>query len=425
MNIQKKDLEKSQVELAVELNVDDILPYLKHTATHLSQHKNIPGFRPGKAPYEVIRKNMGDELIFKEALDEIVNGTLQAAILQEKVRAFGDPELNFTKTEPNQIIYTAKFNILPEVKINDWQKEKIKAAEVTVTKEEVDAAVKQLTQMLIKEAAVDRPAQNGDKVFVDFDVLVNGVPIEGGSSKNFGVIIGEGKMIPGFEEQLIGTKAGETKDFKLNFPTEYKPELAGKEAEFKITVNSVLERIEPTIDDELAKKLGVESKKELYSKMEENIKLEKKEREDQRIQIEAVKKVVDLSDIGEIPEQLVESETEKIIHEFEHDLSHQGMQIDHYLKGIGKALEDVKKEFRPKALDRIKTSLVLDELIEQEKLSVDIKDVEKEIELQKQHYKDQPQALEDIGRAGYKNYLYNRMLNKKAIDFIASKIIEQ
>ncbi len=425
MKVTKKDLGHAQAELRVELDAEDIKPYLAESAKHISQHINVPGFRPGKAPYEMVKREVGEEKIFTEGLDTIINNSLIKAMQQENIYPYGDPNLNLEKISPlTEVVYSVKLDVYPNVELGEWPTEKIKKQPIEVSKDDVEKSLKELTKMLIKEELVERPAKTGDSAVIDFDVLVNGVPIEGGSAKDFGVVIGEGKMIPGFEEQIVGMKAGENKDFKLNFPADYKEDLAGKEADFKIAVKQVLERIEPEITDELAKRLGVNSKDELYKRMEDNIKAEKEDKERQRAEIEAVKKITDVSSIGEIPAKMVHDEVHRLIHEFEHDLAHQGAQLSTYLANIGKKPEDLEKEFEPRAIERLKTSLVVDAVVEKEKIQINEKEVDKEWDKQKQFYGNQPQMLDQVNNPDYRRHLRARMLKIKAIETIASKLIE-
>jgi trigger factor len=426
MKIIKKDLGKARMEMKVELGPVDFKPYMIESAKHISQHMNVAGFRPGKAPYEIIRREVGEEKIFTEGLDEIVNGSLMKAMQQEDIYPYGDPDLKIDKLTPLQeLSFTVTTDTYPEVKLGEWPTEKIKRQKTEPDKEEVEKAVKELSKMLVREETVERAAQNGDSAIIDFDVLVNGVPIEGGSAKDFNIIVGEGKMIPGFEEQVVGMKAGENKDFKLNFPADYKADLAGKEADFKIGMKRVMSRIEPEIDDELAKKLGVSGKDELYKRMEDNLKSEKDDKERQRAEIEAVKKLVEASTIGEIPEKMVHDEVHRLLHEFEHDLARNGANLQTYLANIGKKLEDLEKEFEPKAIDRIKTSLVIDAVAEREKISVTEKEVDQEWATQKKFYANQPQALGQISNPDYRRHLKVRMQKVRAIDVITDHLVEK
>ena len=425
MKITRKNLPQAKVELIVELNQEDIKPHLIHSARHMSQHMNIAGFRPGKAPYDIVKREMGEEKIFQEGLDDIINGSLIQVMQQEHIYPYGEPDLKLDKISPlTEVVYTVAMEVYPEVKLGEWPTEKVKKSEVKITQEELDAAIMDLTKMLVREEPVDRAAAQGDSVQMDFDVLVDGVPIEGGSAKDFNITIGEGKMIPGFEDQLIGMKAGDAKDYKNNFPADYKAELANKEAEFKIAVKQVFARTLPEINDELAKKLGVSDKAELITKLEENIRKEKSDKDRQRAEIDAVKKVVDAATIGELPPKMVHDEVHRILNEFEHDLAHQRIDMKSYLSSVNKTADVLEKEFEPKAVERLKTSLVVDEVATQEKLSVNEKEVDTEWKKQKEYYNNQPDVLTEVSKPEYRSHLTNRMLKIRAVNLITDRLVE-
>jgi len=425
MKITKKNLSAYQVEIKVSMDESDIQPHLQESAKHISQHLNISGFRPGKAPYDMVRREVGEDRIFQDAMDDMINSALIKAMQQEEVYPYGEPDLALDQVIPlKSIDFTVKMDVYPEVKLGEWPADKIKVQTAEITKDEIAAATKDLAKMMVKEDLAERPAQMGDRAIVDFDVLVNGVPIEGGSAKDYGVIVGEGKMIPGFEDKVVGMKAGDTADFRLNFPKDYNPELAGKEADFKISVKQVLSRTEPGIDDEMAKRVGLADKAELEAKLTENIRKEKDGKERQRAEIEAVKKVVGAAAVGELPPKMVHDEVHRLLHEFEHDLSHQGMNMQTYLGSVGKKKEDLEKEFEPKAVDRLKTSLVVDQIAEQEKLEVSQKEVDEEWDKQKKFYSNQPQNATEVNKPEYGRHLRNRMIKIKAVDLINSKLVE-
>jgi trigger factor len=425
MKLTRKDLPKAQVELKIELDSEDIKPGMADSARHIAQHLNIPGFRPGKAPYDMVKREVGEDRIFQDGLDDMINSGLIKAMQQEHIYPYGEPQLKLDKISPLQEIhYTVTMDAYPEVKLGAFPTDKVKKGAVDIKPEEIDQAINDLAKMLVREEVVERPAAKGDSAVIDFDVLVNGVPIEGGSAKDFNIVIGEGKMIPGFEDQLVGMTAGQDKDFKLNFPADYKEGLAGKEADFKVGVKQVLSRSLPEIDDELAKRLGVSGKDELRKRMEDNIRQEKSDKDRQRAEIDAVKKVVEAATIGELPHKMVHDEVHRLVHEFEHDLAHQNIDLQTYLGSVGKKMDDMEKEFEPKAIERLKTSLVVDEYAEQEKLTVDEKQVDKEWEQQKQYYANQPEVLSEVSRPAYRQHLRNRMIKIKAVDLITSKLVE-
>ena len=425
MDVNQKQLTDTQVELDIKLNAADILPYLERTARNLSLARPIPGFRPGKASFDVARKYFGVDLIFKESLDDIINGSLNQTLAEKKIRVFAEGDFRIQDQSPDSIRYTVSFTVLPAVTLGDWQSRQIAKPDIVVTDAEVADALKDLTRMLAKEQAVARPAQTNDKTILDFEVSVEGKVIDGGVGNNYPIVIGEKKMIPGFEEQVIGHRAGEEFAFKLNFPKNYAVNLGGKEANFKVKLHSVQERILPVLTDELAKNLGEKNVASLTARVTGNIKNEKTARDQERLEIEAIKAVVDSATIGAIPDKAVDMESDRFLKEFEHDLTHQGLTMEGYLKTAGKTVEDIKKEFRPKVLERVKASLVISQIIDENNLEVSDKELEAEVNDQRKYFaRKNPQAVKELDTPDYRKYLYNQLINRKAIKFIAEKLVK-
>ena len=427
MKVAKKNLDNNRLEITVRVNREDSLAYMQHAASHLNQHRPIAGFRPGKAPYEIAKREFGEAAIIKEALEDIINGTINTALDQENIRTYGKIDFDLKPVlDPNEIvIYTATVTLLPTITLGNWQEKKIKRQEVKINDEELNKALDELAGMTTAELAVDREAKLGDKAIVDFEVSVDGKVIEGGTAKDFGLILGEGKMIPGFEEKIVDHKKGDNLDYKLKFPEDYTAaHLKGKEANFKVTVNQVLERIKPQINDEFAKRLGVENVEELKKRISDNIKREKEQQEEERLEIAAIKQVVDTSRIESIPQQMIDDSVQDLMREFEHSLAHQGATMDQYLKSTQKTLEQIKKDFEPKADNRIRSSLALSQIAENEKLSISREEIDEELKTQEQVYRDNPQALNDIKQPEYRRHVANSLINRKIIKFIKDKIVE-
>ncbi len=427
MKTEKKQLNSNELELTIRVHKADAQPWLNHAAAHLSQHRPIKGFRPGKAPYDIVKREFGEEAILNEAMEDIINGTLSSVLESEKLFTYGKVGFDLLPVlDPEEVVvYKATVTLMPKVTLGKWQDKKIKREELKVTDEELTKALNEMAEMLITEEPVERPASMNDKVVVDFEVYVDGKLIDGGKANDFGLILGEAKMIPGFEENLVGKKAGEKVEFTLSFPADYHAKhLAGKLAEFKINVHQVLARTKPEINDEVAKRVGVADLNELKAKLSENILKEKRELEEEKIEIAAIKQLVDTASFGEIPQIMVDDTAADLTQEFEHTLAHQGMRIEQYLASINKTMDDIKKEFVPKALERVKSSMALGQLAEDEKLALTQEEIQTEIESQRKIYQHQPEALSDINRPEYRRHVANTIINRKIITFLKDKLVE-
>ena len=426
MQITKKELEKNQIELTIEVALEEMKPHLEKAAAKMSQNAKLPGFRPGKAPYELVKNKFGEMAIYQEALDMIVSDSFYKAITNEKIASVGQPEIKVEKIAPgNPLSYKAVVSLLPKVTLGEWKTLEIKKKSTKASEEDINKTLEQLQNMQVKEKPVDRAAKAGDKVEVNFEVLVDKVVIEGGKNPKYPLVLGEGRMIPGFEDKIIGMKKDEAKEFELSFPKEYfQKNLSGKLATFKVKLISVAERELPKMDDEFAKAIGMESLAKLKEQLTQNINQDKEGKEKQRIEGEAIEAIIKQASIGDIPENLIDSEIHKMSHELEHNITHQGMDMAGYLKSINKTMDDLKKDFRPQAEQRIKAALVMRQIGQEEKINIDDAQIDEEIKKQTATYKDNKEALKNINHPGYRQHLANLLLNQKIIDLITQKIIK-
>jgi trigger factor len=425
MQVTKKDLGKNQIELTVEVPLEEFDEHLKKAALKLSQRSSIAGFRPGKAPYDVIKTKVGEMSIYQEALEDIINHSFFQAITKEKLETIGKPDIKIEKLAPgNPIVYIATVILLPKVTLGNWQEKNIKATEVVVPEEELEKTMGELKKMRAKEALVDRAAQNGDKIIMDFEVSINKAVLEGGTSYKHPLILGEGRMVPGFEEKLIGSKAGDELEFDLMFPDNYhQTNLANKEAHFKIKVLEVFERSLPELTDELAKEFGFDDLAALKKQISDNILSDKENKAKQKTEKEVLDILVSTSTIEEIPEKLIHNEIHKMISELRHDVENQGLEMTKYLESIKKTEDDLHHDFREQAIKRIQATLALKTLAETENIEVNEEEIETEIKNQEIQAQAAGSKI-DFKDPHYHSYLHNVLLNQKVIKFITDKIVK-
>ncbi len=424
MKTDKKELEKNTIELTIEITREELKPFLNKTAQKLSIKTKIPGFRPGKAPYKTIKNIIGEMNIYQEALNDIINKTYYKAIQKEKIKAVGQPEIKVEKIAPgNPLIYIAKIALLPKVKLGEWQNKKITKNKIKVEKEEIEKTIKQLKEMNVKETITDKKIKKGNKVEVDFEISIAKVIIEGGKNSKYPIIIGEGRMIPGFEDKIIGLKSNDEKKFELKFPNKYfKKNLAGKKADFKVKIINVYNREIPEANDHFAKTMGFENINKLNKQLEDNIKKDKVGKEEQRWEREIIKYIVKKSNLEDLPETLIHNEIHKMIHELEYNIQHQGMDMAGYLKSIKKTKEDLENDFKPQAKERVKAALILRQISQEEDIRIKDKEIDEYINKQKEIYKENKEALKNLTDSNYRIHIINILTNKKVINFIKSKV---
>ncbi|MFA5047958.1 MAG: trigger factor [Patescibacteria group bacterium] len=424
-----KNLGQSQLELTIEVSPEEILPFLQKAAVKISTNSKIEGFRPGKAPYEIIKQKFGEMAILEEALDEVVSFTYHQALKENNLITIDRPEINLEKVAPNNpLTYKAKVAILPKVTIGDYSGLHLTRTPIKVSEEQLDKVMEDLRKMRAKEKLVDRPAQTGDFLHIDFQTFLDKVPIENGQHQKYPILIGEDRFIPGFENQLIGLKTGETKEFELRFPENYfEKKMAGKLAEFKVTCLDIYELERPELNDDLAQSITggkTATMAELKETVKNNLEQEEKNKQEQRLEIEMLDKIMEISQFEELPESIVHHEIHKMLHELEDSIAQQGLQMPDYLTSIKKTTADLEKDFEPQAEKRVKAAILSREIYQQEKMEVRDDEVDKEISEILKAYPDNPEAEKQLKSEMYRDYLKNTLGNRKVVQFLKDKIIK-
>lgn len=423
MKSEIKKLDKSEIEITVELSEMELTPYLIKAAEKISTESKIEGFRPGKAPYDIVKQKFGEGAIMNEAVDDIISKSYYEVLKENEIVTIGAPEIKVEKAAPgNPFVYKAKVAVLPKVKLGDYQGIKLERKKIEIKAEQVEKVVSEITKLRASEKLIEREAKEGDKLEIDFDVFLDKVSIENGKQTKYPITIGEGRFIPGFEEQLIGMKAGEVKEFELKFPEKYyEKSLAGKNCEFKVTCKAVYEVEMPKVDDEFAKMVSggkFSTVQEMKDGIKQNLEEEEKIKQDQILEIEMLDKVVGVSEFEELPEVLLHNEKHRMLHELEDSVTSQGFKFEDYLSSIKKTTEELENEFTPQAEKRVKTSIIAREIYQEQKIEVSEDEVGLEIEKLLAAYPNNPEARKQLETETYKDYLRNMIGNKKVIEYL-------
>lgn len=424
-----KKLPKSLVEISIEVSADELIPFLKKSAEKISATAKIEGFRPGKAPYGIVKAKFGEMAILQEAIDDIIIKTYYEAIKENKLVTLGQPQIDVEKAAPeNPFAYKATVTVLPVVKLGDPEKISLKREEIKITEEQIQKIILEIRSMRAKEEKIERAAKLGDLVKLDFNVYRDGVPIENGQSQNYSLLLGENRFIPGFEDNLIGLSAGAEKEFKLSFPEGYhEKSLAGKPAEFKVKINEVAEIIKPEFTDDFAKEISggkFPTAAELKENIRANLQQEETNKQEKRLEAEMLEALAKASEFEDLPEMLVHEEIHRMLHELEESVARQGLKFDDYLSAIKKTAETLEKEMEPQAELRVKTSIIAREIYQEQKMEVTPDEVEKEISEILKNYPENPDVKKQIETETYKEYLKNAIGNKKVIDHLKAIIIK-
>jgi len=420
MQVTKKDLEKSQIELIIELSPEEFAPYIEKGAQKVSEEVKIEGFRKGKVPLDILKQKVGEMTILEEAAHVAVHKTIDEAVEKNTMerQAIGQPQVNITKLAPNNPFeYKVIVSLLPTIALGKYKDLGLKAEEAKVDDKEVEKALHDLQEMRAQEVLVEREAKETDKVTVDVNMSLDKVPLEDGAHKDLAVIIGKNFFVPGFDKKMIGTKQGEEITFDLAYPDDHhQKNLAGKMVEFKVNVKGVYERQMPELNDEFAAFFQLKDMEELKKNLKESLLHEKSHNVEMRNESELITKIVGDTKFGDLPDAIVESESRNMLMELQQSVERQGGKFEDYLAHLKKTKDQLILELLPNAVKRVKSALVIREIAVVEKIVPKHEEIHEKIDELEKQYAGNPDIIKMIHEPGYHSYLENILTNEKVID---------
>ena len=429
MKVTAENGENQQVTLTIEVEAAEVSKAVERAAKRLANRVNIPGFRKGKAPRNIVERNVGMDALLQEAFDLIAPKAFSDALDDQKIDPVTRPNIDIVTLEDGKnLVFKATVTPRPEVKLGDYKGLKVEKAAAEVSDEDVEKQLKnfQDRQGKMVEAPEGAAVEDGDFTTLDFEGFVDGEAFEGGKGQDYPLQIGSGSFIPGFEEQLVGAKVGEEKEVKVKFPEEYhSAELAGKDAMFKCTVRSIKHKELPEIDDELAKKVSTfQTLDELKADIRKNL-LENAEKKAENDQKTAVIEQATENITVDIPAVMIDNRVTSMIQEMAMRLEQQGMKLEQYLQYAGTDMAKIREDYRETAEKNVKTDLMLEEVAKAEDIKVEAKDLDAEVAGMAAAYGATPQQVQKIikeqGRIGD---LAASVLRKKTAQFIIDSIAE-
>ena len=425
MQHELKKLAKSQVELVITIPASEYKKDVEAAAVRLSERAAIKGFRPGKAPYDIVKQQLGEIKILEEALEKIVQRTFFTVVKEEKLDTVGMPQISVEKLAPgNDLVYKATVALLPKVALADVAKIKVDKKKINVGEKEVGDTLDNLKKMQPKEVLKTGAATKDDKVVVKMEMFIDKVPVEGGQADKHQVYLSEPHYIPGFAEQLVGLKKDDTKEFTLKFPSDhYQKHLSGKNVDFKVRVNDVFELEYPKLDDEFAKSLGQESLTKLKELLLANLTREAESKEDQRVEAAILDEMITKSTFDELPQILVDSEKRKMFYELKSDLDRRGIPMEQYLANIKKTEEQIYTDFTENAEKRAKAALISRQVALENKISVEKDELTKEIEDIKQAYPGDKTIEENLKKPEVIDTVAATIQNRKVVALLKEKVL--
>ncbi len=375
-------LEKCMMEVKVTFTTEEWKNAQEKALEKLAKNVKIDGFRQGKAPMKMVKSRVGKAAILEEATDVVLKKSYAAILLDNNIQPVGQPQVQIDELTEDVLKVTVTAPVAPEVTLGQYKGLEVKKGTVKVTKKEIEAELanyqNQFAELIIKEEGT---VENGDTAVIDFEGFKDGVAFEGGKAENHSLEIGSGSFIPGFEEQVIGMKVGEEKEINVTFPEEYQSaELAGQEAVFKVKVHEIKTKVLPDIDDELAKDVnidGIETLADLETYTKEQIKNKKQTEVESKFD-DIFNAVIENTPL-EVPEAMIETETQTMLREVEQNLSQQGLNMELFQQLTGKTMEDMKTEMSEQAEKRVKFNLILAEIAKAENIEISDEEVDDEI----------------------------------------------
>lgn len=382
MKIDLEKQENNQAVLTVEVDEERVAAALDTAFRKIRKQINVPGFRKGRVPRKLFEARFGIEALYQDAVDELLPESYGKALDESGIQPVDQPEIDVKQIENGKpFIFKATVTVMPEVTLGQYKELEIPDKDFTVKDEDVEAEIDAMRNRYAELEVVDGAAEEKDFVLIDFEGSVDGEAFEGGKAENHQLELGSGQFIPGFEDQLIGLKAGDEKDVVVTFPEDYHQEsLAGKEATFKVKVNEVKRKHLPELDDEFAKDVSeFDTLEELKADTRKKLQERKQQEEEQYKKDTVAEKATENAEV-DIPDVMIEREVDRMIQNLEQQLSMQGMTLEMYKQTMGDDADDLRESFREEAEKRVKTSLVLDAIAEEEKIEVTEEDVDEEVE---------------------------------------------
>ena len=421
MNVKSVEKENGKAKVVVEIDKPEFEQALNKAYAKCRKDIMLPGFRKGKAPRKMVESMYGATVFYEDAVNEIFPEIYTTAIVDQQLKAVGSPSVsNMDTPDEGGVVLTIETELYPEVTLGQYKGIEVPKREVKVEESEVDAEVNRMAERNARIETVDRAAQMGDTVVIDFEGFEGGKPFQGGKAEDYSLTLGSGSFIPGFEEALVGAVAGEERDVNVTFPENYAKELAGKPAVFKCKVHEVKESIKPELDDEFAKDVSeFDTLDALKNDIRERFTKSREEQNERAFESSAVQ-LAAANMTCNVPACMIDEQVDHQIEQFAYQLQSQGMKMEDYTKMIGGDLNGLRQSMRPMAEQTVRSDILLSEIARAENLEVTDEEVEEELKKLAEQYQ---MELDKVKAAVDTAAVKSDLMGKKAAKIITDNAV--
>ncbi len=397
MNIKSNEKkENSAYELVIEVEADQFQAAIDKVYNRQKNRINVPGFRKGKAPRKMVEKMYGAEIFFEDAISLAYPDAYEAALKETGLKPVAYPQLEVLDVSAGGFTFKATVTVKPEASIKDYKGLPVGKADVKVSAADIKAELKPYIDRASRLVSVDRKAKKGDTAVIDFEGFKDGVPFQGGKGENYSLELGSGSFVPGFEEQVVGMKAGDEKDLDITFPENYAPELAGADVVFKVKVHEVKEKQEPEVDDEFAKDVSeFDTLDEFKKDLGEKLKVRRQEQADRDFEAAIIDALIEKLEC-DVPQAMVDYRADKMLEDYANRIQSQGISFDNYLQMMGMTLDELRAQSKATAERNVRSDLALEAVAAAEGIEATDADVDEEIAKLAEQYKMETDKVREL-----------------------------
>ena len=424
MSLQVEKLENNTAKLTIEVPAEEFDKAIQAAYQKNKNKFNVPGFRKGKVPYAMVEKMYGAGVFYEEAANELIPDAYANAAAESELEIVARPEINVTQIEKGKpFVFEAEVTLKPEIKLGKYKGVKVEAMDTTVTDEDVAAEldkVKEQNARLV--AADDKAVEDGDQTTIDFEGFVDGVAFEGGKGEDYPLTIGSHSFIDTFEEQLIGKKVGEEVEVNVTFPEQYQAkELAGKPAMFKVTIKEIKVKEYPELDDDFAQDVSeFDTLDEYKADIKKNLEEKKAQEAEADKESKVIEAIVNDSEM-DIPEKMIEAQSQQMVEEFAQNIAMQGISFDQYMQFTGTTVDQLTEQVKPQAAARVQSSLVLEAIVKAEKIEASDEEFDEEIKRMAERYQMEADKVNELLSDDDKKNIRADICARKAAKLVVEK----